>query len=330
MLGAIIASLKSTFWAITLVLLVMYMFAVWFMQSALIAMEEDGASPEEFQRYWGSLDTSMYTLLSCMSGGQDWVTVVEPFNKYSLRHRALFSLYIVLVTLGMLNVLTGVFVTKAAELNLLDKDLVIQSEFARKKSLVKVLHDMFLEIDETRCGSVGTDQLSEYMSRPDVRDYMTAQQLHNGNFKQMIEILDPQKTGKVTMDQFIARCAQYKGNPRAIDIALMVNEQQRQSNVLASLVRKLDQIPNNSFEQVRFPLPGHPSNQVSTSKHESPSSGSAVRTPTPREEVGTQKRPGQELPNHVDSDGPEEEAYNVAEFEQTNNNGFLSSTFVQL
>jgi len=230
----------------------------------------------------------------------------------------------------MLNVLTGVFVSRAAEINVLDKDLIIQSAVSSKKSLVKELRDMFGEIDKTQCGSIGIDQLTEYMSRADVQAYLTAQQLHNGNFKQMISLLDPQKTGKVTRDEFIAGCLRYKGQALTLDVAVLLNEQQRQSRILEILVETLDRSGKQSFQdqQSRLLLAGvegkQPLTQMSTSEsiQTSASCGSAFHRPMPREEIRTETKPSHKL-SYPNIDEAEGEVHNVANFVHTRSRSSL-------
>jgi len=229
------------------------------------------------------VDDAMYTLLASISGGQDWVDIVAPFRKHSPWQHVSFCFYIVFVTVGMLNVLTGVFVSRAAEITVLDKDLIIQSEIASKKSLVKQLRDMFGEIDRTNCGTIDIDHLTRYMARADVQAYLSSQQLHSGNFKRLISLLDPQKTGKVTRDAFIAGCLQYKGNARTLDVALVLREQQRQIRILATVVHNLKEQAKVTSQDAKISVDGiaekNASNQMGTSVTQSfLSCGSAVGT----------------------------------------------------
>jgi len=241
MLCTIIVSLRSVFWALVLLLLVMYLFAITFMQSAMNAIEHQGAPPAEFELNWGSLDAAMYSLIAAVSGGQDWVEIASPFDHSTRWYRVVFCLYIVLVVIGMLNILTGVFVSRAAEIVVLDKDLVIQAQSARQKCMVRDLNSIFQEIDQTQCGSVDIDHLTDYMARDDVRAYLDVQQLHFHNSTDVAAMLDPHKTGRVAREEFIAGCLRYKGNAQTLDVAMLASEQRRQTTKLDNLTKALQQ-----------------------------------------------------------------------------------------
>jgi len=240
MLCSLIAALKSMCWSLLLLSLVLYLFAVLFMQGALDAITQDGAQPEQFQGCWGSLGGAMYTLLAAISGGQDWMECVNLFDPYSLWYRAIFSFYIVFVTFGMLNVLTGIFVARAGETSVLDKDVRIQAEIANTKSVVKDLQTLFKDADSEQHGSIDIERLTEYTSRPDVQAYFNSLQLHTANFKELVSMLDPQRTGKVSMNEFIAGCLRYKGSARTVDVAMLLKQQRQQSERMKQLTKNLE------------------------------------------------------------------------------------------
>jgi len=124
---------------------------------------------------------------------------VKPFDSYSAWYRIYFSLYIVLTVIGVLNILTGVFVTRATEISVLEKDLILHSQKARERSAVTGLWELFREIDKKHCGTVDTDQLTRYLSHEDGRAYFAALQLNCDSAKEMISLLDPGRTGMVSM-----------------------------------------------------------------------------------------------------------------------------------
>jgi len=147
-------------------------------------------------------------------------------------HRAVFSFYIVVVTIGILDTLTRIFARQALEVHGLNRELVIQATIAQKKSVVQELCGI---LDKTHSGIVTVQQLVEHMKRTDVQAYLATQHLHNGNSRQIIKVLDPQETGQVTMYEFIAGCLQYRGPARSVDIASVLSEQRKQTKILQKL-----------------------------------------------------------------------------------------------
>jgi len=253
MLCAVIASVKSIFWAFVLLCSIMYLFSILSMQFALNAIEQDGAPTNEFQERWGSVASAMFfSLLAAISGSFDWVSIVSVFDKYCDWYRIYFSMFIVLVTVGMLNVLTGVFVARSAEVSVLDKDLIIQAEIANTRSKVRDLKYLFEEMDREHHGSVDVEQLIDYMSQSDVQAYLATLQLHTSNFKAVASMLDPHKTGQVSMDAFIAGCLRYKGHARTVDVAMLMQQQKTQSSNLGNLAKSFEKQMRTLTNQMQF------------------------------------------------------------------------------
>jgi len=250
MMCSILGSLKSVCWAITLLAIIMYLFAVLFMQGAIACVEQDGAQPDEFVAYFGSVDSTMYSLLLAISGGRDWGDMVQPFDSYSRWFRLYFSIYIVLVVIGVLNILTGVFVSRAAEASALDQDLVLQAELTNTRTVARTIHKMFQEMDVEISGTIHIDQLKEYTSRPNVQAYLSVLHLDSADCQRLISLLKYDTHGFVSMEEFIACCLRYRGNLRSIEVAVILREQSKQSARLHDLAKKSDEFMHNISEKV--------------------------------------------------------------------------------
>jgi len=254
MLCSILGSLKSVCWAITLLAIIMYLFAVLFMQGAIACVEQDGAQPDEFVAYFGSVDSTMYSLLLAISGGRDWGDIVQPFDRYSRWFRLHFSLYIVLVVIGVLNILTGVFVARAAEASALDKDLVLHAEIANTRIVVRDLHKMFQEMDVENSGTIHIDQLEACTSCTNVQAYLSVLNLDPVDCRRIMSLLHQDTRGMVSMKEFIACCLRYKGHARNVEVAVILREQSKQSARLRDLAKKSEEFMHTISEKVELLL----------------------------------------------------------------------------
>merc|ERR1740138_850530 len=97
-------------------------------------MQSSWREEEAFAQLYGSVLRTMFTLLLAISGGDDWVTLTHPLAPISKLYVALFTVYVVFMVFGCLNVLTGVFVAAASEI--IDRDLVIQDEMLKRDAFV--------------------------------------------------------------------------------------------------------------------------------------------------------------------------------------------------
>merc|ERR1719410_2320900 len=164
---SIAQSLGSLCWAMLLLLVIMYLFTALFMQGIIFHLHE---FPKEIGQlrtgaeiWYGTLWTTMYTLLAAITGGIDWQEAVVPLDHISQLYRGLWSFYVVFVVIGVLNVLTGIFVERACELSGLDRDLVVQSEMKRNESFLVEMKRIFEEVDEHRSGTITWKEFKTYM-----------------------------------------------------------------------------------------------------------------------------------------------------------------------
>merc|ERR1740121_816392 len=113
MVYLMLASAQSFVWALVLMMIVIYCMAVYFTE--LASAGQDTTAPTD-TRHWGSLSSSVLSLYMGITGGDDWVRLIEPFKTNDANYvvaTGVFSIYIAFATLVMLNLVTGVFVDSA-------------------------------------------------------------------------------------------------------------------------------------------------------------------------------------------------------------------------
>merc|ERR1719401_1985868 len=148
MVLSVVSALQSLFWAFALLILIMFVFSIAIMQGLafhLKAQEESEASLVVLRTWYGTLPTTMFSLMYAISGGADWGQIVEPIARINYVYKVLFTFYIVFTVFGVLNVLTGVFVQTASEI--IDRDLIVQSEEARAEGFMTEMKALFDEFD---------------------------------------------------------------------------------------------------------------------------------------------------------------------------------------
>merc|ERR1711988_321314 len=127
MMLSILSSLASLSWAFFFLMLIMYMFSIFFLNGASEHMKKhnyDNAVRATFRDWYRSLPQAMFALLASISGGTDWITIMEPLGEIHWGYRVVFTFYVFFVVVGVLNVLTGVFLESAQDVH--DRDLTVQ------------------------------------------------------------------------------------------------------------------------------------------------------------------------------------------------------------
>lgn len=242
MVCAIGACLASLTWAFLLLLLIMYIFAVFFVQGAASQLKDtpETALADELREWYPSLLGTMFSLLLCISGGNDWWAICGSLVQVGEIYRFAFTFYIVFVVFGVLNVLTGVFLESATEF--MDIDLVIQAQMMRDDSFLTDMTEFFSKFSmpqsqRTRIHAgeqmelINWERFQECMQEPEVRAYLSSQQLESHDAYQLFKLLDHDDQGTVSISEFITGCLRLKGEARNLDMAVVLQNQHRNAGV---------------------------------------------------------------------------------------------------
>eukprot|EP00418_Pyrodinium_bahamense_P087522 CAMPEP_0179073828 /NCGR_PEP_ID=MMETSP0796-20121207/32773_1 /TAXON_ID=73915 /ORGANISM="Pyrodinium bahamense, Strain pbaha01" /LENGTH=518 /DNA_ID=CAMNT_0020771035 /DNA_START=108 /DNA_END=1665 /DNA_ORIENTATION=+ len=245
MVGSIIQSLGALSWALLLLTTIMYLFSIVFMHGAILylheeqAFEADPVVRDGVVLWYSSVTQTMYTLLTAITGGISWADAVQPLEPISFVYRYLWSFYIVFVVIGVLNVLTGIFVERACELSGLDKDLVIQSEKKRNETFLVEMKKIFEEADADGSGTISWDEFKGYLENDDVTAYLATQQLDAFDARTLFDILNVRGEPEISIEAFIVGCQRLKGMAKGVDVVAVLQETRSMNRNMKRLMKKL-------------------------------------------------------------------------------------------
>merc|ERR1712193_407106 len=101
MINSTLCCMKSLFWSLILLFLVMYIFGVYFTQVAAEHKEKHcgdaGASQQhcqDLETYFGSIVLTLYSMFQAISGGADWSDIANPLAKINPGSGFIFCFYI--------------------------------------------------------------------------------------------------------------------------------------------------------------------------------------------------------------------------------------------
>mmetsp|Transcript_26619 Transcript_26619/g.76736 ORF Transcript_26619/g.76736 Transcript_26619/m.76736 type:complete len:302 (+) Transcript_26619:2-907(+) len=230
MVCSIIQSLVSLSWAMILLLLVMYLFTICFMHAACVYLQEGGRNivREQLMQHYGSVGGTMFSLLLAVSGGTDWIELVEPLAAISVFYQTLFAFYVLFVLIGVINVITSAFVQRACELSRLDRDLVIQSALVSDEAFEEEMKHIFEEVDSDCTGKVTWRKFWDYLHNEHVQAYFATQQLDTTDARELFNLLkNEDKNEEVSVEEFILGCKRLRGQAKSSDVATLLRESKR-------------------------------------------------------------------------------------------------------
>lgn len=225
---SILCTLRSVFWAMMLLLMIMYCFGVLITQAVVdYALIEDVDIAPELVQWWGSLMLSMYSLFKVISGGISWHDVVLPLETIGPTSAALFVVYVAFTHFAVLNVVTGVFCQSAIESAQRDQDFASSQLISRKKEVVAELRKLFGKVDEDCSGSITSDEFEVLLQDEGVQSYFAALELDASDASMLFTLLDTDRTEDLCVDEFVLGCLRMRGGAKGVDIARLLYENKR-------------------------------------------------------------------------------------------------------
>lgn len=241
-------SMKSLFWTMTLLLLCTYVFGIYLTQVVAehgVEHPDDLAGDSDLRKYYGSILTVMLKLYQTMFNGEDWSKLTEPLMEViSPWLGIVFSAYIAVTVMCLLNVITGVFLTSAMQ----------SAEGDKNRRMVDEILRLFMTADVDLSGNIGIEEFEEHLHHPQMQQYLQSIDLLPEEASELFFLLDREKKGYIKLAEFTNGCMRLRGNTKAIDFAVFVTayeghvtRQISQLAIIENLLREvLGDLPDRS------------------------------------------------------------------------------------
>lgn len=224
MIGGVMASAKLLMWALFLLSIIMYVFAVCVLQFIAEEMgpgsgiSQDNATA--LREHFSSLIRTIYTLFLSICGGIDWGSAAEPLLAVSPFMCLLFSIYIAFVIFCVLNIVTGIFVENANKLIINDEERMIIEDAEKRKRWVEEVQQIFTDSDQDCSGEINYQEFDAMLNDVRIQAYLhklgVDWELYStvGLFEQ----LDYDGSGTIDKTEFFLAMQNLHGPARSIDM----------------------------------------------------------------------------------------------------------------
>lgn len=235
MVYLIAASMASFLWTLVLLILLMYGVAVHLTEVVADYLHDNAASNldtfhvDKLDDAFGSLFKAVTSLYQSILGGIDWKELMDELNHITWTVPLLFSMYVAFAALVMLNLVTGVFVEGAQRIVSEDRDA----------ELVKHAKKVFSIVDDSDDNEISWSEFVSHLEDPSMAEYFKLLGISRSDAKDLFMLLDLDKSGNISLKEFVNGCLQLRGAAKSLDLARMAYNAELQGKRLKSIEKKL-------------------------------------------------------------------------------------------
>lgn len=213
LVSGILAAAKFLCWVWLLLLIVIYVFAV-FTTRMFGQQHRDSA---EIQLYFGGVGKSMFTLFQIMTT-EGWADIAEELMAVEPYSIAIILLYMSITTFAMVNVVVAVIVdstlTQAQELR---SDVYKLAQEEEQKAILGVAN-IFRMADGDGDGQLTKQEFEAALQLPKVHLQLQEINVDLRDADELFDILDTDESGQLNPKEFAAGILRARGEARAKDL----------------------------------------------------------------------------------------------------------------
>eukprot|EP00930_Biecheleria_cincta_P035838 TRINITY_DN2462_c0_g1_i3.p1 TRINITY_DN2462_c0_g1~~TRINITY_DN2462_c0_g1_i3.p1 ORF type:complete len:632 (-),score=107.71 TRINITY_DN2462_c0_g1_i3:290-2185(-) len=221
-------------WATVVISITIFVFGVLFGGGVVTYYESldlhDARQVENAKRVhdeFGSLYQMMVALFCAITGGNDWYQYAATLRllQYGEFYFVVFTIYISFSVVGMLNVVTGLFVDSAVCTR--TQDEIVQDfndDYVRTASEVR---QIFGEADKDATASISFQELAKHLRKPWVKAYFAGLNIDPSEAQIIFTLMDTDGSEVLTLEEFVEGVMKMKGNAKSIDLLSLMFDQAR-------------------------------------------------------------------------------------------------------
>merc|ERR1719443_1001542 len=120
----------------------------------------------------------------------DWGDPADALKTVDLAYTFVFTFYIALTCVAMLNVVTGIFVESATKTALHDRNTVIQDQMNAQNSYVEDVREIFSEADIDGSGTVTWSEFEGILEDERVVAFLNTMEIDPSEARGLFHLLD--------------------------------------------------------------------------------------------------------------------------------------------
>jgi len=241
MVLSILNCFQALFWLIVLICMLLYSFAVGFMQINVMQLRDwqhDEICLDGIRTGYQSIEASMLTLFMSITGGIDWREAMSSLSCVSRFAGVVFLGFIGFFIFGVLNVVTGVFVDNALVIAQLDRNFVVQEELQKNRLETNRLREWLSVLDTNDNGELTKEEIEYHVQlipKEIVSAELSSLDLEDDSLLEIFDHIDKEGTGSVNLETFLDGILHMRGEAKSIQVWRIGMEQKRLSEHIQDL-----------------------------------------------------------------------------------------------
>jgi len=237
MVFSMINSLTCLAWAFVMIFLIIFCFSIIFgnaVASYFESFDENDsdqlADAANLVIYFGSISEIFVSLFCAVSGGNDWMTYGSPMRALDPNHLyfGIFVFYVAFCYVGVLNVVTGIFVDTAVCTR--TEDEVVEHFTEDQRRTGEEVRRIFKEADRDSSGSMTFDEFATHLDNPWVKAYLSGLDIDTSDARVIFTLMDVDGSEQIDIDEFVDGTMKIKGSAKSIDILSLMFDHARFSH----------------------------------------------------------------------------------------------------
>eukprot|EP00930_Biecheleria_cincta_P015914 TRINITY_DN13115_c0_g2_i1.p1 TRINITY_DN13115_c0_g2~~TRINITY_DN13115_c0_g2_i1.p1 ORF type:complete len:568 (+),score=92.79 TRINITY_DN13115_c0_g2_i1:43-1704(+) len=229
MMIATMRSFSHLLWAFVLIGMTVYVVSI-ILGSAIVSFlgavdVADTAQRNEamdMETHFGTLWTLMVAMFASISGGNDWMTygIFIRRLQYGDFWFAGFIFYVSFLSLGLLNVVTGIFCDSAAQCR--TDDEMVTNFIDNTNQLVDELGRIFDSATRAEEEYLTKEELQSLVKDRWVQAYLAGIDIDPQETAIMFTLMDADRNGKLDLSEFIKGILKMKGSAKSLDLLTLM------------------------------------------------------------------------------------------------------------
>jgi len=223
MLDCITGSVATLFWCLLVIVFVLYVYALYFVQSLTHFLDNKGRLSEShvlaIKQAFGSVQHAMLSLFQAVTGGIDWYVHYDLLGTSGGMQAGLYVFYIAFFVVVAWNIITSTFLEKATKIAKPDMDQLMFEKHRKDVDDTKNLVDLFEQMDMDRSTTISAEEFMHVTHDPTFQKFLQVRGIDIKDartFWAMMMSVD--ECHEVDISTCVSSCLRMKGFATSIDL----------------------------------------------------------------------------------------------------------------